>query len=44
MFTIQELEIIEEFLNEYQDDWVVTAVDRRMVDVIMAKIDRELNG
>ncbi len=44
MFSDEELEIIEDIVLNYGDQWAETSVDHRKTLEILDKIDRYLNG
>lgn len=44
LFTDDELEAIENILLDYGHQWAETSVDNRLLDGILEKIDRLLNG
>lgn len=43
-FSETELELIEELVTQYGHDWVQTKIEMRLVDSVLEKIDRYLNG
>jgi len=44
MFSDLELETIEAIIDQFAEQWVETRVDQILVDQILTKIDKQLNG
>lgn len=44
MFSDEELELIEELVGNYGETWCQTTLELKLLDSILLKIDKALNG